>query len=450
MKSATILRAKNGVFIKSCRNMGKIFVFHIDANSAFLSWSAAYRVNILGEKEDLRLVPSIVGGDQEKRHGIVLAKSTPAKKYGIQTGEAIVTACQKCPNLVVIPPDYGLYVKASKAFIKKLQTFTDKVIQYSIDEAWAVFEGYEEIYGKGQIVSLAHRIREEIKEELGFTVNVGVSTNFLLSKMAGDFSKPDKVHTLFPDEIRHKMWPLPVSELFFVGRATTVKLHRLGIFTIGDLAAADENLVKAHLKKPGQIIQGYARGGDLEPFMYTHETNKGYGNSLTAPVDITTEIYAKHLLLSLCETVGTRLREDNVAIGEISVHYTTCSFEYAARQMQLAGPTNVTEEIYRATCVIFQNLWDYKTPIRQIGVHTSKVQQYAGRQYNIFDLQKFDKLEKVNRTVDEIRKKFGEDAIMRASFLKSNVSHMGGGLDKERRSGITIGIDVNNEKTRII
>ena len=167
------------------------YIFHVDANSAFLSWTAAYRKHILCAEQDLREIPSIVGGDQEKRHGIVLAKSNPAKKYGIRTGEAIVTALQKCPGLVIVPPDYGLYVTASRAFINKLKQYTDTVIQYSIDEAWMVFDGYESLYGQGQMVKLAHEIREEMKAELGFTVNIGISDNFLLSKMAGDFSKPD-------------------------------------------------------------------------------------------------------------------------------------------------------------------------------------------------------------------------------------------------------------------
>ena len=424
------------------------YIFHVDANSAFLSWSAAYRVSVLGEMSDLRLIPSIVGGDQEKRHGIVLAKSTPAKKYDIKTGEAIVTARKKCPQLVVIPPDYGLYVSASRAFIEKLKKYTDQVIQYSIDEAWAVFDGYEKLYGQGQMASFAHGLKDEIKEELGFTVNIGISTNFLLSKMAGDFSKPDKVHTLFPEEIEKKMWPLPVSELFFVGKATTAKLHRLGIYTIGELAQADEDMIRAHLKTPGRIIQGYARGEDLQPYMFTHEANKGYGNSLTAPVDVVTEEYAEHLMLSLCETVGTRLRGDNVKISVISVHITTCEFQYAHKQMQLLTPTDVTEEIYTAACRIFKKLWDGKTPIRQIGVHTSKVESDAGRQYNLFDMQKYDRLETLNRTVDRIREKYGEDAIFRAGFLKSNVAHMSGGLDKERRSGVTLGIDVDGESVR--
>ena len=426
------------------------YVFHIDANSAFLSWSAAYRVSILGEKDDLRLIPSIVGGDQEKRHGIVLAKSTPAKKYGIQTGEAIVTAKQKCPDLVVIPPDYGLYVKASRAFINKLKKYSDNVIQYSIDEAWAIFDGFEDLYGKGQMVKFAHDLKDEIKEELGFTVNIGISNNFLLAKMAGDFSKPDKVHTLFPEEIETKMWPLPVSDLFFVGRATTKKLLSLGIRTIGELAVADEEMIKAYLKTPGMIIQGYARGADLQPYMFVHEANKGYGNSMTAPQDVTDSDYAKHLLLSLCETVGARLRVDDVKISVVAVHITTYEFEYFNKQMQLMTATDVTVEIYRAACQVFEQLWDKRTPIRQIGVRTSKVQSDAGRQYNLFDGQRFDKYEMVDRVIDKIRSRYGEDSIFRASFLQSNVSHMSGGLDKERRSGVTIGIDVEHENTRII
>lgn len=284
------------------------YVFHIDVNSAFLAWTAAYRVNVLGEKEDIRLIPSIVGGDQEKRHGIVLAKSSPAKKYGIQTGEPIVAAQRKCPGLVIVPPDYGLYVKSSRAFMKLLQEYSDKVIQYSIDEAWVVFEGFEKLYGRDQMVKLAYELKDRIREELGFTVNVGVSENFLLSKMAGDFSKPDKVHTLFREEIRQKMWPLPVSDLFLAGRATVEKLHGVGIRTIGELAQADEGMIRSLLKKHGQTIQGFAQGADLDSSMISHEANKGYGNSMTAPVDIVTEEYARHLLLSLSETVGTRLR----------------------------------------------------------------------------------------------------------------------------------------------
>ncbi len=405
-------------------------------------------MDVLGEKEDIRLIPSIVGGDQEKRHGIVLAKSTPAKKYGIKTGEPIVAAQRKCPGLVIVPPDYGLYVKSSRAFMDILKDYSDNVIQYSIDEAWVVFEGFEKLYGRGQMVNLAYELRDRIRDELGFTVNVGISTNFLLSKMAGDFSKPNKVHTLFPEEIEQKMWQLPVSDLFLAGRATVEKLNKVGIQTIGELAQADEGMIRSLLKKHGQTIQGFARGGDLDPGMISHEANKGYGNSMTAPIDVVTEEYAKHLLLSLSETVGTRLRADGVMISVVSVHLTTCEFQRMNKQMQLDSPTNITEEIYGAACQVFGKLWDKKTPIRQLGVHTSKVQENAGRQYSIFDLGKSDKLEKLDKAVDKVREKYGEDAIFRASFLKGNVSHMSGGLNKERRSGVTLGIDVEGENVR--
>jgi len=427
--------------------MGK-YVFHIDVNSAFLSWSAVYRTQVLGEKEDLRNIPSIVGGDQEKRHGIVLAKSTPAKKYGIKTAETILSAQRKCPGLVVVPPDYGLYVTSSRAFMKILQKYSDHVIQYSIDEAWVVLEGFERLYGRGQMVNLAYELKDRIRDELGFTVNVGVSANFLLSKMAGGFSKPDKVHTLFQDEIEAKMWPLPVSELFFVGRATTEKLHNIGIETIGDLANADERMIQSLLKKHGQTIQEFARGGDLDPALVFHEANKGYGNSLTAPVDIVTEEYARHILLSLCETVGTRLRHNRVMASVVSVHLTTHEFQRMNRQMQLDSPTNTTIELYEAACRILDKLWDKKTPIRQVGVHTTKVEENAGRQYSIFDIGKADKLEKLDQTIDRLREKYGENAVFRASFLKSDISHMSGGLDKERRSGVTLGINVEGENIK--
>lgn len=424
--------------------MHENIVFHIDVNSAFLSWSAAYRVNILGEKLDLRTIPAIVGGDQESRHGIVLAKSMPAKKFQIQTGEAIVSAQQKCPQLIVIPPDYHLYVSASRSLMELLKKYSDNVLQYSIDEAWAEFEGFEGMYGG--MVGFANDLREEIKRELGFTVNIGISTNKLLAKMAGEFKKPDLVHTLFPWEIQKKMWPLPVENLFFVGRATEKKLHTLGIHTIGELANTNIEIIKTNMKKQGEIIWNYANGLDLLPYIYRTESNRGYGNSMTAPRDIIDSVYAKHILLSLCETIGMRLRADQAKISCVSVSITTCLFERGSKQRQLLSVTDITEEIYKAACQVFDSMWNGITSIRQLGVHTSKVSTEESRQYNLFDLTFYDKLERCNKTIDEIRKKYGEDAVMRASFLSSNITHIGGGLDKERRTGITTGISLEKER----
>lgn len=419
-------------------------IFHIDVNSAFLAWTAAYKKNILGEELDLRDVASIVGGNQESRHGIVLAKSAKAKAAGIHTGEAIVAARQKCPNLIVAPPDYHLYVSASRALMEILHRYTDEVTQYSIDEAWAEFTGFDRLYGG--VVTFANDLKNEIKRELGFTVNIGVSTNRLLSKMAGDFKKPDLVHTLFPEEIPKKMWPLPVDNLFFVGTATVKKLHMLGIYTIGELANADLNILKSHLKNHGEVIWNYANGNDLIPYVYQHISNKGYGNSITTPADVVEISQAKQVLLSLTETVATRIRMDQVKISCVSVSITTSSFERSSMQMQLKTVTDVTEEIYLAACEIFDRMYEPTLIIRQLGVHTSHVAVDGVRQYNLFDKDRFDKLEQYHKAIDSIRRKYGEDSVQRACFLGGKISHLSGGLDKERRTGVTLGLDLAKEQ----
>ena len=227
-------------------------IFHVDANSAFLSWTAAYKINVLGESVDLREIPSVVAGDKASRHSIILAKSTPAKKYGIHTGEPLFQALEKCPNLVVVPPDYELYVEASRHFVQMLRQFSPIVEQYSIDEAWVDMTGTERLWGAPRLA--AEQMRKRIWEELGFTVNVGISSNKLLAKMAGDFEKPNKVHTLFPEEVPDKFWPLPVRDLFLVGAATERKLHMMGIRTIGDLAHADGALLRKRLGKHGETM----------------------------------------------------------------------------------------------------------------------------------------------------------------------------------------------------
>ncbi len=259
-------------------------IFHIDVNSAFLSWEAVYRLAHCGEQLDLREAVSAVGGDTSLRHGIILAKSIPAKKYGIRTGEAIWQAKEKCPGLILVPPNYGLYERCSAAFMDILREYSDVVEQYSIDEAFIDMSASCHLFGTKE--EAARQIRERIREELGFTVNIGISSNKLLAKMASDFRKPDRVHTLYPEEIQRKMWPLPVSELFFVGRATAKKLFSMGIRTIGELAVADPAWLKEILKKQGEVIWAFANGIDLSPVSAIPAANKGYGNSTTIPFDV--------------------------------------------------------------------------------------------------------------------------------------------------------------------
>ncbi len=406
-------------------------IFHVDVNSAFLSWEAVYRLKILGEEIDLREIPSAVGGDVEKRHGIILAKSIPAKKYNIQTGESIHEALIKCPNLTLVQPHYDLYDKSSKSFIEILKEYSSCVEQYSVDEAYCDMTGTEYLFGSPVVA--ATTIKDRIHRELGFTVNIGISTNKLLAKMAGDFKKPNLVHTLFPDEIE-KMWRLPVSELFYVGRATTKSLLKLGIRTIGELAKADVNMLRSHLKSHGEVIWCFANGIDVSIVEPQAPANKGYGNSTTIAFDVENANTAKLVLLSLAETVCTRLRKDNMIASVVSVSIVDFEFKYVSHQITLFTATNITNEIHKASCQLFDELWD-GTPIRKLGIHTSRViENDHVRQLDLFTMDKYEKYEKLDRAIDNIRFRYGEHSIMRATYLNGirKMDHMSGGISKEK------------------
>ena len=394
-------------------------IFHIDVNSAFLSWEAAYRMRELGETEDLRQIPCVVGGSEESRHGIVLAKSESAKKYGIVTGEPLVDARRKCPGLRTVPANFPIYVKYSKAMMKILEDYTPDIEQYSIDESFLDMTGTEKLFGPP--LELAHKIKDRIYEELGFTVNVGVSTNKLLAKMASDFKKPNLVHTLFPEEIPTKMWPLPVSELFFCGRQTTKRLHALGIFTIGDLAKTDKKIIQDNLKGHGEVIWEFANGiGDSMDDVANKNkkpANKGYSNETTLAFDVTEASLAKEILLSLTESVATRIRADKSYISVISVYFVDHEFHHTSRQMTLNSATNVTDEIYHHVCTLFDQLWN-GVPIRLLGVQTSKATTESHRQYSLFETRDVEKLAKLDAAIDKIRDKYGDSSVKRASFVK--------------------------------
>ena len=418
--------------------MAEKVIFHVDANSAFLSWTAAYKVKVLGETEDLRDVPSVVAGDKESRHSIILAKSGPAKKYGIQTGEPLFQALEKCPQLKVVQPDYGLYVEASRHFVDMLRQFSPVVQQYSIDEAWVDMTGTERLWGTPRLA--AEKMRQRINDELGFTVNIGISSNKLLAKMAGDFEKPNKVHTLFPEEMETKFWPLPVRDLFLVGAATERKLKLLGIYTIGDLAKADMNLIKKRLGKHGETIWHFANGRNAEAVVPVPAENKGYGNSITTPRDVVTKEHAHQVLLSLCETVAMRMRKDEQCGRCVTVHLRTNAFQHFSHQKLLHGTTNITTEIFEAACTVFDEAWDGVTPLRQLGVQMTRLSKEPYQQYDLFSgmsPKQYERKLRLDETVDALRDKFGEDIIRRAKFAQAPEEHMAGGLDKARRTGVT-------------
>ena len=405
-------------------------IFHIDVNSAFLSWEAVYRLHHLGGKEDLREKVSAVGGDMAMRHGIILAKSIPAKKFHIKTGETILEAKQKCLELILVPPNYGLYEKCSKAFMDILRQYSPTVEQYSIDEAFVDMTGTEGLWGDA--VTAAYRMKDQIRDTLGFTVNIGISENKLLAKMASDFQKPDRVHTLWREEIPDKMWPLPASDLFFVGRATAKKLFNLGIHTVGELAHADPHLLKVHLKKHGEVIWAFANGMDVSVVQSEAPANKGYGNSTTIAFDVTDASTAKLVLLALAETVGTRLRAAKVRAEVIAVGIKSHDLSYASHQMTLRNATNITIEIHRCACQLFDELWD-GTAIRHLGIHTSRVKDgFDMRQLDMFDDTDYEKLERMDATIDRIRGRYGIDSVKRAAFIGSPIDHMSGGISREK------------------
>ena len=391
-------------------------IFHVDVNSAFLSWEAAKRV-----KEglpDLREIPSCIGGDPKLRRSIVVAKSIPAKKYGVTTGEPVALALRKCPDLVCVPGDFALYQRCSRAFKEICASYAPAMESFSIDEVFLDMTGTHLIYPDP--VAVAHEIKDKIRDELGFTVNVGIGTNKLLAKMASDFEKPDKVHTLFPAEIPEKLWPLPVRDLLFLGKASEQRLLQEGIKTIGDMARSGEAEIKRILgEKTGHQLYRYANGIDDSTVVLAPSKAKGIGNSTTLSSDATTKEEACKVLLSLCESVGRRLRASHQLAGQICTEIRYSDFRNVSHQMPIDIPTASVNLLYEDACALFDELWD-STPIRLLGVRTSKlVPEDEPVQLSLFDFPdpRSEKQQKLDAALDNIRAKYGKDAIKRGRFL---------------------------------
>ncbi|WP_313152523.1 DNA polymerase Y family protein [Lacrimispora sp.] len=401
-------------------------VFHIDVNSAYLSWESVSRLEADPGALDLRTIPSAVGGDASLRHGIVLAKSTPAKAFGITTGEPITQALRKCPAMTVVPARFDVYLRKSRELMELLSDYTPDIEKFSIDEAFLDMTSTIHLFGSP--LEVANQIRERIWRNLGFTVNVGIAPNKLLAKMASDFKKPNLCHTLFAHEIPSKMWPLPIRELFFVGHSAQKKLEGIGIHTIGELAACNVSHLKPLLgEKYALLIHDYALGIDTSPVEEREPLNKGYGNSTTLSHDINDFDIACQVLLSLSETVGARLRADHVMSDCVCVEIKDWNFNTKSHQMTLNNPTDSTTVIYENACKLLKELWD-RTPLRLIGVRTTKISEEGFCQLNLFESEQGRKMKEMEKAVDHIRSKFGTDSVKRASFLKKDaiVDHTSG------------------------
>ena len=392
-------------------------IFHIDVNSAFLSWESARRVK--QGLSDLRDIPACIGGDPKKRTGIVVAKSIPAKKYGITTGEPVAMALRKCPELVIVKSDFELYIKCSRAFKEICASYAPVMESFSIDEVFLDMTGTSLIYPDP--IKTAHEIKDKIRDELGFTVNVGISTNKLLAKMASDFEKPDKVHTLFPEEIPTKIWPLSVRDLLFLGKAFEKKLTEAGIRTIGDMAHVSESEIQALLgNKAGHQLHQYALGIDESPVKAKPEEAKGFSVETTFNDDIVSVEQVLPILLEQCDVVTTRMRRKGKKCTSVSVTFRTLDFKNKSHQTTLSNATDMTDEIFRNAKKLFTESWKGE-PLRLIGVALTNLTDESFEQLSLFeDNEKKERHRKLDATMDEIRQKFGNDKITRASIMNSN------------------------------
>lgn len=374
-----------------------------------------------GSEIDLRTIPAIIGGDQKSRRGVVVAKSIPAKKYGIRTGEPAANAFRKCPDLISVPPDHTLYKRKSTELMGYLRTFTDQIEQVSVDECYLDFTAIKHQYSSPE--EGANRIKNGVKERFGFTVNIGISTNKVLAKMASDFEKPDKVHTLYPEEIQKKMWPLPIGELYMAGKASVHTLKKLEINTIGDLALSDPELICLHLKSHGKTLWNFANGICDSKVHSEKQEAKGIGKSTTFKEDLETLEEAKEAFSHLAEGVSGRLRKADQKAYMISMEIKYNDFKTVSHQKQLGKATDDVKIIHQTAVELFQELWDGRA-FRLLGIRTSKlVAASEPVQMSLFDLEiqkPFDeKHKKLNKALEEIRTKFGEDAVVKAGNMIS-------------------------------
>lgn len=389
-------------------------IFHVDVNNAFLSWSAVYLLQN-GYDIDIRTIPSVIGGDEDKRHGIVLAKSPIAKKYDIKTAETLYLARKKCPSLKIFPPNFSFYHEMSTKLMDYLKTFTPLLEQFSVDECFMDLSNTKYLYD--DILELAYKIRREVKEKFGFTVNVGVANNKLCAKMASDFEKPDKVHTLFDNEIESKMWPLPIEDLLYVGKSSASELKSMGIKTIGDLANTSENILKSHFKSRSLDMIKMARGIDDSKVCETFFKNTSISVSKTLAEDTNDTNLLHKELLDMCNQVGLRARKSNSFANVIAITYKTSKFLDYSHQRKLVNPTNDTMEIYHVVLSLYDEL-KIKDKFRSIGVRLSDLNSNNNEQISLFNNGDTSKKNKVQNIVDDINSKYKNTVIMPAIFYK--------------------------------
>lgn len=390
---------------------------HIDVNNAFLSWSAIDLLN-KGYKYDIRNSYAVIGGDEKKRSGIVLAKSTPAKKLGIVTAETLYSARKKCKVLKVYPPNFKFYNEMSNKFFSLLRKYTPDIEIASIDECYLDYGKVKSLYGDE--ITFAYKIKDEIKNTLGFTVNIGIANNKLCAKMASDFSKPDKVHTLYENEVKEKMYPLDVGDLFGIGKRTVPKLNSLGIYKISDLALADPVMLEKYFKNQAYVMIKVANGID-DSIVDSNEYHPScIGNEITLPHNISSKREAYDKLLILSEYVSKRLRKEEKYASVVCVTIKDEFLKRRSHQKKLLNETNIEKEIYKTACMIFDEFWNGEN-IRLIGIRLDGLTLSKKYQGSIFEnVEKREHDEKIDKLIDNINFKFGKNTIKKAGIDNLN------------------------------
>ena len=398
--------------------MKERLIFHIDVNNAFLSWTA---VDLLknGYSIDIRTIPSVIGGDEDARRGIVTAKSPVAKKMGVVSAEPLYMARRKCPNLKVFKGDYELYHRESNKLYKYFCTLTDRVERFSIDECFLDMSGTNFLYPDP--IKLAYQIKDQIYNKFGYTVNIGIANNKLCAKMASDFEKPNKVHTLFNYEIEKKMWPLPVEDLFMVGKSSSKVLREMGITTIGALAHTDLDLLKRRFKSQGEMMKNYANGIDFSPVNPNNHNGKSKSMSVTEtmPKDVESTVELKKILMKQAERISRQARKEKVYAQTVALIFKTSDFISYSHQIKLVNPTNVTADIYNYCLDILSKGWRGE-PLRLIGIRLADFTNDNRKQISIFDQEKDLHADKMQEILDDISNKYGDGVIIPASLKNNN------------------------------
>ena len=388
-------------------------ILHVDVNNAFLSWTAVEMLK-QGSKIDIRQIPAIIGGDESKRSGIVLAKSMKAKECGVKTADTIYQARIKCPNLKIFPSNFPIYRKYSNQLYQLLLEYTDKIERFSIDECFLDMTNY---LRNDTLLNKGYEINRRVREELGFTVNVGVANNKLLAKMASDFTKPDRVHTLWKEEIPEKMWTLPVSELFMLGKKTVPKLYNMQIKTIGDLAKTDKTKLEKKFGKHGILMWEYANGIDSSEVKYLPEKPKCIGNSVTLPKNISDIDKLEEIVLTISEQVAYRLRKEKLFASTVNVQLRTKNFEDTSHQKKLPEVTDTTKQIYMTAKELLHEMYHKGQEIRLVGVRVDNLTDKKDEQISLFNENKNEKQEKLDKVIDQLKNKYGYNAVTRATKM---------------------------------